>query len=384
MKILVIQETDWIKRGPHQSHHLFERIVRLGHQVRVIDFDFDWDKKSNEGKILSRKKIIIAAPKVIDGVVIPVIRPGFIRVKGIDLISIGLTQFLQIIKQIKSFKPDLITSFGIVSGFSSLILSKLYKIPFCEYWIDVLPELIPLSVFQPLGVAISKITIKKCDLFLAINQRLLDHGIRFGSKNYRLIRAGVDSQVFSLKSQERKKIRQKFNIQDEEILLFFMGYLYNFSGLLEVIKSLSENEMKSTNLKLLIVGDGEQKKTLINIIKANSLDQRILLLPWQSYEKIPDLISAADICLLPSHDNKIMRDIIPIKLYEYLAMRKPVVSTALPGIIKEFGINSGVIYAQSSEDVIKICLKILDNDSLEDIGKKGREFVVTNCDWHEL
>ncbi|MFX1336929.1 MAG: glycosyltransferase, partial [Promethearchaeota archaeon] len=209
-------------------------------------------------------------------------------------------------------------------------------------------------------------------------------GIRFGSKNYRLIRAGVDSQIFSLKSQERKEIRQKFNIQDEEILLFFMGYLYNFSGLLEVIKSLSENEMKLTNLKLLIVGDGEQKKTLINIIKANSLDQRILLLPWQSYEKIPDLISAADICLLPSHDNKIMRDIIPIKLYEYLAMRKPVVSTALPGIIKEFGINSGVIYAQSSEDVIKICLKILDNDSLEDIGKKGREFVVTNCDWHEL
>ncbi len=33
-------------------------------------------------------------------------------------------------------------------------------------------------------------------------------------------------------------------------------------------------------------------------------------------------------------DEKIMQEIVPIKLYEYMAMAKPVISTNLPGIRK--------------------------------------------------
>ena len=42
MKILFLQETDWIKRGPHQQHHLADRLSVRGHEVRVIDYDFTW------------------------------------------------------------------------------------------------------------------------------------------------------------------------------------------------------------------------------------------------------------------------------------------------------------------------------------------------------
>jgi len=27
MKILVVQESDWIEKGPHQSHHLMEKKI---------------------------------------------------------------------------------------------------------------------------------------------------------------------------------------------------------------------------------------------------------------------------------------------------------------------------------------------------------------------
>jgi len=39
MKLLVLQETDWIKRGPHQQHHLMDRMALRGHEVHVIDYD---------------------------------------------------------------------------------------------------------------------------------------------------------------------------------------------------------------------------------------------------------------------------------------------------------------------------------------------------------
>ena len=39
MRILVVQESDWIVMGPHQSHHLMERLSERGHEVRVIDYE---------------------------------------------------------------------------------------------------------------------------------------------------------------------------------------------------------------------------------------------------------------------------------------------------------------------------------------------------------
>lgn len=39
MKIMVVQESDWIENGPHQNHHLMERSYRKGHEVWVIGYE---------------------------------------------------------------------------------------------------------------------------------------------------------------------------------------------------------------------------------------------------------------------------------------------------------------------------------------------------------
>lgn len=39
MRILVLQESDWVEVGPHQSHHLRERLSLRGHLVVVVDFE---------------------------------------------------------------------------------------------------------------------------------------------------------------------------------------------------------------------------------------------------------------------------------------------------------------------------------------------------------
>src|SRR5437879_114394 len=38
MHIIVVQETDWLRRGPHQQHHLFERLSLRGHDITVLDY----------------------------------------------------------------------------------------------------------------------------------------------------------------------------------------------------------------------------------------------------------------------------------------------------------------------------------------------------------
>ena len=51
MKILVVQESDWLERNPHQQHHLMERMALRGHEIRVIDYPIDWPNDDDSGLI---------------------------------------------------------------------------------------------------------------------------------------------------------------------------------------------------------------------------------------------------------------------------------------------------------------------------------------------
>lgn len=55
MKLLILQETDWIKRGPHQQHHLMDRMALRGHEIRVIDHEYLW-KDDKERKMITGRK----------------------------------------------------------------------------------------------------------------------------------------------------------------------------------------------------------------------------------------------------------------------------------------------------------------------------------------
>src|SRR6266849_8430508 len=90
MRILVLQESDWIERGPHQSHHLLERMALRGHDVRIIDFEIGWRNHPPVG-IIARRQVFAAPPKVIQGAVITVVRPGGIRFPVLDYASSVVT-----------------------------------------------------------------------------------------------------------------------------------------------------------------------------------------------------------------------------------------------------------------------------------------------------
>ena len=66
---------------------------------------------------------------------------------------------------------------------------------------------------------------------------------------------------------------------------------------------------------------------------------------------------------------------VPIKIYEYMAMGKPVIATKLPGVVREFGKDNGVIYVDRPEDVVKKAIKLIESGSIEEEGKKARKFV---------
>ena len=75
-----------------------------------------------------------------------------------------------------------------------------------------------------------------------------------------------------------------------------------------------------------------------------------------------------------------MQDIVPIKMYEYMAAAKPVLATRLPGLVREFGDGHGIVYVDGPEQVVPSALELAREGLLAELGAQAKAFVSGN-DW---
>ena len=202
MKLLVLQETDWIKRGPHQQHHLLDMMALRGHEIHVIDYDYLWKDAD-----------------------ITLIRPGMIKI-----------------------------AFGILNAYLGMRQAKKNNIPFVYYLIDHLQTLLPGEFKRSIAKRFENATLKGADKILVINKGLKDYAVEMGGDMNKIsvIPAGVDFDKFN-PQVDGSEIREKYGIKKDDTLLFFMGWIYEFSGMKEVAESISSTN--NGKIKLMIVGE---------------------------------------------------------------------------------------------------------------------------------
>ena len=376
MKILVVQESDWIERGPHQSHHLMERLTQNGDEVRVIDYEINWKKNIDKG-LFFKREIFSHIHKAVESGDVTVIRPSFIRMPMFCYFSMYLTHYMEIRRQIDSFKPDVIIGFGLVNANIAIKLGHQHNIPFIYYIIDQLHLLVPEKRLQALAETVEKSNYMHSDEIISINEGLREYTISLGAEQAKtkVIRAGVDLGRFF--GVDGSTIRKTYGITDEDVVLFFMGWLYSFSGLDEVALELIKSS--ESHIKLFILGKGELLGKLKEI-KKNDSKNSLIIEDWKPYSEVPKYLAAGDICLLPAKQSEIMKNIVPIKMYEYMAAGKVVFSTDLPGIRKEFGIGHGVMYVNNAKEIIDLARKMMKEKRIKEEGLVGSNFVKSN-DW---
>jgi glycosyltransferase involved in cell wall biosynthesis len=68
----------------------------------------------------------------------------------------------------------------------------------------------------------------------------------------------------------------------------------------------------------------------------------IVLLGQKSYSDLPQYVQAFDVCTIPFRLNELTLKVNPTKLLEYMAAGKPVVSTAIPDMVRFYGNVIGI------------------------------------------
>jgi glycosyltransferase involved in cell wall biosynthesis len=380
MRILIVQDTDWLARNVHQQHHVAERLTLRGHDISVIDHDLLW-QSSDAGGLLSKRQVFDNVSKIMPDADITVTRPRILRLPILDYVSMLVTYGREIAAQLREFRPDVVIGMYLLTNYLALRASKKAGTPLVVLILEPNYEMIPWPALRPIGKIIERRTLKEADSVIVINEALRDYAVRMGARpeTTRVIRAGVDTEHFG-RNVDGSSVRQHYGIGEGDTVIFFMGWLYHFSGLHEVLKEMAKRKRDGLGVKLLIVGDGDALEELQRERAELGLEDYVAFAGKQPYEKIPEFIAASDICLLPAHDNAIMRDIVPIKMYEYMAMGKPVIATRLHGLLREFGDDNGVLWIDRPEDSLRKAMELVIEGSVKAHGEAARQFVRNN-DW---
>lgn len=138
-----------------------------------------------------------------------------------------------------------------------------------------------------------------------------------------VVNNGIDTAKFS-PAGTFKNIRQELNIPADAVLVIFIARFTHQKQPLALIRAFQEVLVTVPDLRLLMVGDGDQKQEALEMVNTPDIKDKIY---FQSFRQdVPDLLAAADIFVLPS-----LWEGLPIGLLEAMAMGKAIIATDVDG-----------------------------------------------------
>jgi len=351
MRILAVQETDWIDRNPILHHRMLEALSRNGHEVKVVDFEISWRQRGWR-PLWQRRREMLHAQRFFDDATVTVVRPAMLRIPGLGRPSWLVANWAELARQFETFRPDVVVAYSISNAYLALHLARRYGVPFVYHLLDALHTLVEPPLLRPIAREVEQRVLRSADRIIVVNTHLKSYAVELGADASRLnvipmgVTIGRDPDV------DGEAIRAALDLSESDFVLLFVGWLYTFSGLRELVIDLDRQRDRLPNVKLLVVGDGDLLPELRRLRGELGLEERLILTGRRPRDEMAGYIAAADICLLPAHRNVTMEHIVPAKIIEYMEQGKPVIATRLPGLEAEFGTLPGMLYVDTPGEVL--------------------------------
>lgn len=189
-----------------------------------------------------------------------------------------------------------------------------------------------------------------------------------------------------MKPKAAEEIRRKYGLGGYQIV-GFSGSLTQQHGVEYLIRAAPYVLEKEKNAKFFVVGGGSEEKRLKELAARLNVSEKFIFTGLVPYEKMPEYLSAMDLCVAPFPSGIEFTVNFPLKLSEYLSAARAIVTTdgnVLVRVLKESG---GGITAKSEnpKDIADKIVSVLKDDAFRKrLGKKGREYAIKKLDWGVL
>ena len=279
------------------------------------------------------------------------------------------------VNAVEDFKPNIIhVHHAYPFSWAARFIKSVYQIP---YIVTVHGSELPTAQKNKRYIALTIDALRKAKRIVPNSKYTKDWTLKvFGTefrKNMRVIPGGVDIERFV--KVDTKSIDKELNLKDKKVVLF-AGKLTKYKGVEYLVKA-----ARKIHGEILILGDGKEKRNLMNIAKDLKINNvRFLGHIGKNTRKLVQLYSRANVFVAPS----VWDEPLGLVILESMACETPVVVTRKGGIplaVKE-GKNGLFIRPRNVNNLAATVNKLLDDDALRvKMGKRAREIAVKKFSW---
>lgn len=278
---------------------------------------------------------------------------------------------------VKIIGPDIIQAEFLHAANQVVKISREFNIPSVISEHNV--EYIKLSMEKQGDIdklrSLEKNICNTADYITTVSQKDKEELLKIGvNRPVITIPNGVDYSRYQVMAEVRERYRQKYGIQENDLVLVFHGTL-NYSPNIaadDILKNqiFPKLSMRHKNLKLLLIGPGRKSLIGDNIIELSEI----------SFDEFPMHLSMGDIGVVPLTSGSGTR----LKIIEYLASGIPTVSTQIGAEGLPVDDGRDILIAQDARDELlrKTELLLEDKKLRQRLSENGKKLVIGKLDWN--
>jgi glycosyltransferase involved in cell wall biosynthesis len=215
----------------------------------------------------------------------------------------------------------------------------------------------------------------------SFRERLVQRGI--DPHKIAVVKNGVDLNRFTPRSRETDlRARLAYGARFVVSYAGTLGMAHALDGVLDVAKSLRDRD----DIRFLFVGDGAERERLETRAKTEQLSN-VTFLGALPRDAMNEVYATSDVCLVPLRKTALFQTVIPSKIFEILAMSRPLV-LSVDGEARSIVEASGGGIFVPPEDVTRMRQAIVtlasDRERCTSMGENGRRYVVEAFDRKRL
>ena len=366
--------------------------VKQGHNVTVITC---FPNHPN-GIIYQGYKNKLVEKEVVDGINVIRVWSYLAANEGFAQRIINYVSFMlmAILFCFKSIKPDVVTSTSpqFFCGLAGFFVSRLRGAKWIFEVRDLWPESIVAVGAMKKGMAIRFLywlelfCYRRADAIVSVTDSFKDYIVGRGipGEKIHIIKNGVSLEVYDIADTDEVKEKVAKFESDYGLGGKFVAAYVGTHGMAHSLETILEAAVISKDNKdviYLLVGDGAERERLVSLRDQYGLQDNVVMVKQLPKSMMPIVWRVADVSLVHLRNSPTFKTVIPSKIFESLAMKKPVL-LGVEGESAELLSKSGggVCFKPEAADQLAeiVCRLAGQPAEVAELGIAGRQFVLTN------
>ena len=249
---------------------------------------------------------------------------------------------------------DIIHTNGYFADIIGIPLSKLFRIPHVSTCHGYINNDIKLRLYNFIDIFLLKFSDQIISVSDGIKDILISWGITANKittiPNAVILPDLTDRQI----RDRRTSARKGYNINDEEIVIGYIGRFSEEKGLKFLLQAVITLNEQTLPIKIMLIGDGSERENLELISRKYGVAQHIIFTGFQ--QDVVSLLPALDIFILPS-----LTEGTPMAVLEAMSYGLPVIASRIGGIpdIITHNIDGILIYPGESKHIVEAILHLI-------------------------